>query len=111
MSISTAQSIIRTARDRPDLEWARLLASAIQVSIVGYCAAGTFLNLGFYDLFYALVALLTAAKVVVAQAVAAERRVGREGGAASSYGSAPAVLAFSPKSHTASRAGDVSRAH
>ena len=70
VSLGTAQWIIRNARARPDLEWARLLASAVQVSIVGYCAAGTFLNLGFYDLFYALVAMLIATKVVVAQSIA-----------------------------------------
>jgi putative inorganic carbon (HCO3(-)) transporter len=70
VSLGTAQWIIRNARAHPDLEWARLLASAVQVSIVGYCAAGTFLNLGFYDLFYALVAMLIATKVVVAQSIA-----------------------------------------
>ena len=61
----TAQSVIRKARGRPDLEWAGLLAAALQVSIVGYCTAGAFLNLGFYDLFYALVAVLVAVRVVV----------------------------------------------
>jgi putative inorganic carbon (hco3(-)) transporter len=70
VSLMTAQSIIRKARGHPDLEWAQQLAAAIQVSIVGYCAAGAFLNLGFYDLFYVLVVLLIATKVVVMQAVA-----------------------------------------
>ncbi len=65
----TAQQITRLARARPDLEWAAQLASAIQVSIVGYCSAGAFLNLGFYDLLYALIAILTGTKVVVAQAI------------------------------------------
>lgn len=74
VSLFTAQSIIRNARGRADLEWAGLLASAVQVSIVGYCAAGAFLNLGFYDLFYALVALLIATKVAIAKKVAPSAR-------------------------------------
>lgn len=109
VSIVTAQSVIRTARGRPDLEWARMLAAAIQVSIIGYCAAGAFLNLGFYDLFYALVALLTAAKVVVARAIAAEPRMGQRRGVAS-HKPAVAALAFSAKSSEATRADGVSRA-
>lgn len=67
----TAQSIIRRARGNPELEWAGLLAMALQVAFVGYCSAGAFVNLGFYDLFYALVAVLTALKVVVDGAVVA----------------------------------------
>jgi putative inorganic carbon (HCO3(-)) transporter len=74
-TLVTAQSIIRTARGRPDLEWAGQLAAAIQISIIGYCSAGAFVNLGFYDLFYALVAVIASTKVVVAQATAAAPRV------------------------------------
>jgi hypothetical protein len=70
----TAQSVIRRTKSRPDLEWAGQLAAAIQVSIVGYCTAGAFVNLGFYDLFYALVAVLTAIKVVVEKSLAPELR-------------------------------------
>jgi probable O-glycosylation ligase (exosortase A-associated) len=72
-SILSAQRIIRKARGRPDLEWAARLASAIQVSIVGYCAAGAFVNLGFYDLFYALVAIITCTQVVVERALVKRR--------------------------------------
>jgi probable O-glycosylation ligase (exosortase A-associated) len=78
-SLLTAQSVIRRARRRPDLDWARQLASAIQVSIIGYCAAGTFLNLGFYDLLYALVAVLVATKVVVDKETAPRPRLGAQG--------------------------------
>lgn len=69
-TLLTAQWIIQRARVRADLLWAAQLASAVQVSIVGYCAAGAFVNLGFYDLFYALVAIVTSTQVVVARAVA-----------------------------------------
>lgn len=76
VSLLTGQSIIHRTRRRPDLDWARQLASAIQVSIIGYCAAGTFLNLGFYDLLYALVAVLIATKVVVERETASQPRRG-----------------------------------
>ncbi len=75
-SLMTANSIMRMARHRPDLQWARDLAAGIQISIVGYCAAGTFLNLGFYDLFYVLVAILVCTKTLVAKEVAAAARPG-----------------------------------
>ncbi len=76
-AFATAQWIIRNARGRSDLAWAGRLASAIQVSIVGYCTAGAFVNLGFYDLFYALIAILASTKVVVTRAVATQRREAR----------------------------------
>jgi putative inorganic carbon (hco3(-)) transporter len=79
-SLLTAQRIIRTARGRPEIAWAGPLASAIQVSIVGYCSAGAFLNLGFYDLFYALVAIITCTQVVVAR-TAMEQPASRDRGA------------------------------
>ncbi len=77
-SLGTAQSIVRAARQHPDMQWAGQLASAIQVSIVGYCTAGAFVNLGFYDLFYALVAVLTSVRVVVAGVVELRRREARK---------------------------------
>jgi hypothetical protein len=42
----------------------------LQVGIVGYAAAGAFLSLGFFDLYYALVALMTATQVVVRRELA-----------------------------------------
>ena len=71
-TLATAQGIIRKTRNRPAMAWAGQLASAIQVSIVGYCSAGSFVNLGFYDLFYVLVAIVTATKIVVERSLAAE---------------------------------------
>jgi putative inorganic carbon (HCO3(-)) transporter len=73
-SFASAQSIIRVARKRPDLDWAGQLAAAIQVAIVGYCSAGAFVNLGFYDLFYALVAVLTSTSVFVKAASTSRSR-------------------------------------
>jgi putative inorganic carbon (HCO3(-)) transporter len=69
-TVASAQWIIKKARAEPELAWAAKLASAIQVAIVGYCAAGSFVNLGFYDLFYTLVAIITCTRVVVSRSLA-----------------------------------------
>jgi putative inorganic carbon (HCO3(-)) transporter len=64
-SFRTAGKIIRAARDRPDLAWARSLAAMAQVSLVGYAVSGAFLSLGFFDLYYVLVALIASLQQVV----------------------------------------------
>jgi putative inorganic carbon (hco3(-)) transporter len=74
LSFRTASGIIKLTRDRPDLRWAQNLAAMIQVSILGYTLAGAFLSLGYFDLFYALVAVLAVTRKVVAQAVRGPRR-------------------------------------
>jgi probable O-glycosylation ligase (exosortase A-associated) len=71
-SVLTAGSVIRIAKGRPDLDWARNLAAMSQVSIVGYAAAGAFLNLGFFDLYYFVIAVIVCLKYVVQQQVAAK---------------------------------------
>jgi probable O-glycosylation ligase (exosortase A-associated) len=63
-------NIIRLARDRPDLAWARSLAAMLQVSIVGYAVTGAFLSLGFFDLYYALVAIMAVTQLVVRREIA-----------------------------------------
>jgi probable O-glycosylation ligase (exosortase A-associated) len=70
VSFRTAGSIVRSTRDRPDLAWARSLAAMIQVSLVGYAVAGAFLSLGYFDLFYAIVAVLTVTQLVVRRELA-----------------------------------------
>jgi probable O-glycosylation ligase (exosortase A-associated) len=50
-------TIIRIAKKNPDQYWARDLAAMIQVSMVGYLSAGTFLGLCYFDYIYHLVAL------------------------------------------------------
>jgi probable O-glycosylation ligase (exosortase A-associated) len=49
--------IMRATRGRPELAWAASLAAMIQVAILGYAAAGTFQNFGFFDFYYTLIAL------------------------------------------------------
>ncbi len=70
VSFRVGSKIIKTTRHRADLAWARSLAAMLQVGMVGYATAGAFLSLGFFDLYYALVALMTATQVVVRRELA-----------------------------------------
>ncbi len=58
-------SIIRIAKKRPDADWARDLASMLQVSMVGYMSAGAFLGLCYFDYIYHLIAVAVAAHHVL----------------------------------------------
>ena len=62
---SNCSSIRRKTREIPQLHWAYDLASMLQVSLIGYMAAGTFLNLAFFDLLYTLIAIVVGMRVVV----------------------------------------------
>lgn len=62
---SNCGSIRRRTRENPDLHWAYDLASMLQVSLIGYMASGTFLNLAFFDLLYACIAIIVGMRVVV----------------------------------------------
>ena len=63
--------IIKNARDRTDLKWARSLSSMIQVSLVGFFVGGAFLNLAYWDLpYYELVALVLVRDLVRRQLAA-----------------------------------------
>lgn len=66
-SFRAASNILRMTRQRPDLAWARSLAAMVQVSVVGYAVTGAFLSLGFYDLYYAVVAIVAVTEYVVRQ--------------------------------------------
>lgn len=70
VSFRAASKIIKSTRDRPDLQWARSLAAMLQVSFVGYAATGAFLSLGFFDLYYALVAIVAVTQLVVRRELA-----------------------------------------
>ena len=58
-------SIIRIAKKRPDADWARDLASMLQVSMVGYMSAGAFLGLSYFDYIYHLIVVAVAAHHVL----------------------------------------------
>lgn len=54
----TASEIIRLTKSAGQLMWAQDLARMVQVSLVGYMSAGSFLGLQYFDLFYHLVVLI-----------------------------------------------------
>lgn len=58
--------IIRAVRGRAELEWMRDLAAMIQVSIVGYSVCGLFLGMAYFDLYYALVAIVVGMLAILA---------------------------------------------
>jgi probable O-glycosylation ligase (exosortase A-associated) len=62
---STAGGIIRRTKKIPESKWAADLAAMIQVSLVGYAAAGAFLGMAYFDFYYALIAVTVALRVVV----------------------------------------------
>ncbi len=68
--------IISHTRQRKDLVWARDLAAMVQVSLVGYMAAGAFLGLQYFDLFYHLVAIIVVTRVLVQRRFEEEEKIG-----------------------------------
>lgn len=75
----SASAIIRMTKNRPDLRWAGDLSSMVQVSLVSYMAAGSFLGLQYFDLFYHLIVIVVITGAIVkreltAQAVAPPRQ-------------------------------------
>ena len=70
----TGSRILRQTKGHPDLVWARDLASMLQVSLVAFAAAGIFLGLAFFDLFYHLVALMVLTAAVVKKALSTTAR-------------------------------------
>ncbi|MDY6827990.1 MAG: putative O-glycosylation ligase, exosortase A system-associated [Pseudomonadota bacterium] len=62
VGLQTARSIIRETKHDPDKRWMADLAAMLQVSLIGYAAAGMFLGLAYFDFYYALLAILVAAR-------------------------------------------------
>lgn len=69
----TCSRIHKLARGDPDLRWASDLAKMIQVSLVGYAAAGTFLNVATFDLYYHVLAIIIVTRLIVAAELAKPR--------------------------------------
>lgn len=55
----------KLARGDPNLKWASDLSKMMQVSLVGYAAAGTFLNVATFDLYYHVLAIVIMTRVIV----------------------------------------------
>ena len=62
--------IIRNAKGRADLVWARDLAAMCQVSLVGYAVGGAFLSLTYFDLPYYIVVMMIILRGIVRQGIA-----------------------------------------
>lgn len=71
----TAARIIKQAKGHVGLDWARDLAAMVQVSLIAYMAAGSFLGLQYFDLFYHLVVIVVIAGVVVERELKAQHTV------------------------------------
>lgn len=61
--------IIRLANGRPELKWAADFARMAQVSIVAYCAGGSFLSLSYWDVFWTLLVVIAATYAMMPQAL------------------------------------------
>ena len=64
--------IYRRARGHPSLAWAADLARMSQVSLVIYLATGAALSMGYFELVYIMVALLSRCRRLVQKALSAE---------------------------------------
>lgn len=65
--------VVRQAKGRPDLQWARDLAAMCQVSLVGFAVGGAFLSLTYFDLPYYIVVSLIVLRGLVGRELASPR--------------------------------------
>lgn len=63
----TAAQIRKLVKDHDELTWAGDLAAMIQVSLVGYMSAGSFLGLQYFDLFYHLIVIAAIVRELVSR--------------------------------------------
>ena len=74
--------VIAKTKNVPDLAWAGDLCRMIQVSIVGYCVGGAFLNLAYFDLPYFLISMIVLAHFYVQRELAARAAEANRGASA-----------------------------
>lgn len=60
-----ATKVIRLAKDRPDLSWARDLSRMAQVTLVGFAVGGAFLSLVLFDVPYYIAGAMAATLAIV----------------------------------------------
>jgi putative inorganic carbon (hco3(-)) transporter len=72
----SARRLIAMCRNRKDMEWGENLGRTIQVSLMGYAVGGAFVNIGYWDLIYYEVLIVTiAAQIVTVQLSATESKL------------------------------------
>ena len=64
--------IRRRAREHPSLTWAADLAGMVQVSLILYLVTGAALSMGYFELLYIMLAIVSRCRRIVAQTLAAE---------------------------------------
>ena len=57
-ALRSSRQIMRLTKDVDHLQWMFHLGSMMQVSLVGYAVTGAFLGLAYFDLYYALIAIV-----------------------------------------------------
>jgi putative inorganic carbon (hco3(-)) transporter len=65
--------VLRLTRNSPDLAWASDLARMGQISILAYAVTGTFLPLSSWDVFFTILVMISATRMVVGRERAAAR--------------------------------------
>ena len=58
---------ISRVRQFPELSWMRDLAAMLQVSLIGYAVTGAFLDMAYFNYYYALIAIIVGMEVVLRQ--------------------------------------------
>lgn len=69
VGIRNSFRLIKETRGIPGLEWCNDLARMVQCSIVAYCVAGSFLPIGYWDLYFNILVCLAAAREVAAMEI------------------------------------------
>jgi probable O-glycosylation ligase (exosortase A-associated) len=93
-----ARDLIRIGRTDPSCQWAHRLGSMIQVSMVGYAAAGAFLSLTWFDLPYNIMAIAVLARHFARREIAATAAAAE----AAATPAGPAGRGIEPLRHPAS---------
>lgn len=65
VTLLSAGKIIKQAKKSAETMWMSDLAAMLQVSLLGYAAAGSFLGLAYFDLYYHLIAIIVILKVLL----------------------------------------------
>ncbi len=61
----TGSWVIKNTKRDPEKKWAADLTAMTQVSMVGYAAAGAFLGLAYFDLYYHMICIMVLSKIIL----------------------------------------------
>ncbi len=71
-ALFSLRRLVTLARDRPDREWAVAFAKCLQIAIVTYLIVATFVDAGYFDMFYELLASIVIAKEILRREITQE---------------------------------------